>query len=437
MISGKMYRFRVPETGIDPRFVEAYLQTDQARNAINEMKTGISDSGLNLTHDRFRPLRVPVAPFAEQRRIMDVYEEVVTDLEAGVHALDRAPAKLEEYRAAVLKAAVNGTLTAEWRAEHQDVEPASELLKRILVERRRRWEEDQLRKFKEKNQVAPKNWKERYKEPVAPDPTILPGLPENWCICSIDNLIREPLRNGHSARTTDDQNGVPTFSLTAVTEGDFSEKNIKITRADPAKIRDLWVASDDIFVERSNTPELVGTARRYSGASGRAIFPDLLIRVRIAPLILSAFVEICLQSPYCHSYFRKKAQGISGSMPKIDQEVIERTAIPLPSVAEQEAIVELVEDQISVIDHLETDLNDKIRSSQSLRQAILQHAFSGKLVPQDPNDEPAWEMLKRIATERETHTSDAGNGRRQPRRRARATKLRESGAAMQGAPREN
>jgi len=110
MISGKMYRFRVPETGIDPRFVEAYLQTDQARNAINEMKTGISDSGLNLTHDRFRPLRVPVAPFAEQRRIMDVYEEVVTDLEAGVHALDRAPAKLEEYRAAVLKAAVNGTL---------------------------------------------------------------------------------------------------------------------------------------------------------------------------------------------------------------------------------------------------------------------------------------------------------------------------------------
>ena len=74
---------------------------------------------------------------------------------------------------------------------------------------------------------------------------------------------------------------------------------------------------------------------------------------------------------------------------------------PLPPFAEQDAIVEAVEGQLSVIDHLEADLDAKLESAQSLRQAILRHAFTGQLVPQDPNDEPASELLNRIAAERE------------------------------------
>ena len=81
----------------------------------------------------------------------------------------------------MLKAAVEGALTAEWREQHPHTEPATDLLPRILVERRRRWEEEQLRKFKDKGQEPPKNWKVKYKEPVAPDMTDLPPLPKGWC----------------------------------------------------------------------------------------------------------------------------------------------------------------------------------------------------------------------------------------------------------------
>ena len=128
-----------------------------------------------------RPLPVPVAPLNEQRRIVDALDELFSDLDAGVAALERVQAKLKHYRAAVLKAAVEGALTAEWRAQHPATEPASALLTRILAERRRRWEETQLQKFKEAGKEPPKNWKAKYKEPVAPDMTSLPLLPNGWC----------------------------------------------------------------------------------------------------------------------------------------------------------------------------------------------------------------------------------------------------------------
>jgi type I restriction enzyme S subunit len=81
--------------------------------------------------------------------------------------------------------------------------------------------------------------------------------------------------------------------------------------------------------------------------------------------------------------------------------------VPLPPLAEQEAIVEIVEDQLSVIDHLERDIEAKLRSAAALRQAILKHAFEGRLVPQDPADEPATVLLERIAAERAARAAAA------------------------------
>ena len=104
----------------------------------------------------------------EQRRIVAKIEELFSDLDAGVAALERAKAKLKRYRAAVLKAAVEGKLTEEWRAKHPPKETASQLLERILKERRRKWEEDQLAAYAKAGKKPPANWKDKYKEPAAP-----------------------------------------------------------------------------------------------------------------------------------------------------------------------------------------------------------------------------------------------------------------------------
>ena len=195
-----------------------------------------------------------------------------------------------------------------------------------------------------------------------------------------------------------------------------------MTSADPQKVKDLWVQPNDIFIERSNAPELVGTARRYTGPADVAIFPDLLIRIRTTQAVSVKYVEAILQSDLHRKYFRGHAQGISGSMPKIHQETVERTPIPLCSHPEQEAFVELMDDQMSIIEHIGGELSNKLTGSRSLRQSILRHAFTGQLVPQDPKDEPASELLTRIVAGREARKKTKAIPRKQTAKRQKREK---------------
>ena len=101
----------------------------------------------------------------------------------------------------------------------------------------------------------------------------------------------------------------------------------------------------------------------------------------------------------------KRSKTTAGQV-NLTLEVCRDLYIPLPPLPEQEAIAEAAENQLSVIDHLEAGLDLKLESTQALRQSILHHAFTGQLVPQDPNDEPASKLLERIAAEREARARE-------------------------------
>ena len=109
---------------------------------------------------------------------------------------------------------MEGALTADWRKKIRKVEPASALLTRILAERRRRWEEGQLHKFKEAGKEPSKDWKAKYQEPIPPDTAKLPELPDGWCWAAVDQLCSE-VRNGYASKP-DATAGVPMLRISSV-----------------------------------------------------------------------------------------------------------------------------------------------------------------------------------------------------------------------------
>lgn len=196
----------------------------------------------------------------------------------------------------------------------------------------------------------------------------------------IADVLSEGMRNGHSARASADGSGIRTLTITAVTKRDFSDANTKITTADPSRVGALWLTANDIFVQRANTPELVGSTAIYEGPDDWAIFPDLLIRLRIdAARALPQFVALAMQTEKAHRSLRSKAKGLAGSMPKIDQAAIGALEIPLPSLADQERIVSQSAESTTALSRLRIAVEATQARSAALRRALLTAAFSGKL----------------------------------------------------------
>lgn len=395
-----------PTGGIQGRYLLHLLLQESVRREARAAMQGAAGQ-LRVPVGFLESVVVPLAPLAEQARIVAALDQHLTRLDAAVEALRRVRAKLKTYRASVFKAACEGRLVpteAELaRREGRGYETATVLMGRIGAT-------------------------------AAASPDGAPGLPEGWAWTEMKDLLSEPLRNGRSAPPSEGRPGVRAFTLTAVTKGDFSEKNTKLTSARPEDVQDLWVEPGDILVERSNTPELVGTARIYPGPRRFAIYPDLMIRVRIVTDVVDRYVELVLRSERVRRYFRRSAQGIAGSMPKISQTTIEQTLVPLPPLAEQHRIVAEVERRFSVVEKLEGVVETGLERAEKLRQAILKRAFEGKLVPQDPNDEPASVLLERIRAER---AAAEANGCRLREKRSGPRKAPRGRGAVRGRPNQS
>jgi type I restriction enzyme S subunit len=210
---------------------------------------------------------------------------------------------------------------------------------------------------------------------------------------SLSSLLGEEMRNGHSARATRDGSGIRTLTLTAVTRGIFSEQYTKMTSADPPKVAGLWLRAGDILVERSNTPELVDTSALYDGPDDWAIYPDLIIRLRVKPSLANArYVARAIRSERAHRWLRSRAKGLAGSMPKIDQGTIGALELPIPSLDEQVAVAALVDDAENVHERVLRETQTARSRSSALRRSLLQAAFSGRLTASSADAEAVAEL---------------------------------------------
>ena len=145
-------------------------------------------------------------------------------------------------------------------------------------------------------------------------------------------------------------------------------------------------------------------------------FPDSVVGFKAAgSLVLPAYVEFFIKSVRA----RIEAYAPATAQKNINLTTLENLIVPLCSLPEQQAIVTRLEASFSAMEQQKETIDEQLRKASALRQSILKKAFSGQLVAQDPNDEPASALLERIKAQKvaQTHSTKL----RKERRRAKAT----------------
>lgn len=351
----------------------------------------------SLRKSDVEPIPLPLPPLNEQRRIVAKIEELFSDLDAGVAALKRAKANLKRYRAAVLKAAVEGKLTEAWRAEHPATEPAPKLLECILKERRQKWESDQLAKFAAAKKEPPKNWKEKYIEPSPPDMTGLPELPGEWCWATLEALadLVGGITKDQKKANQPGMREVPYLRVANVQRGFLDLAEMKSISASEQDITELRLQSGDVLFTEGGDRDKLGRGWVWANELAECIHQNHVFRGRL----LSQDMQPRFVSHHGNTFGKEcfiKAGKQTTNLASINLGILRRFPVPIPPSAEQAAIIALVDEKLSQIDAAETEIEHSLRRAARLRQSILKQAFEGKLVPQDPKDEPASVHLNRI-----------------------------------------
>jgi type I restriction enzyme, S subunit len=388
----------VKPLGVDSRYVAYFLSSPETQRWLQDNAKGTAQKGVYLKTLGTLPLKV--APENEQTRIVAKLEELLSDLDAGVAELKAAQKKLAQYRQSLLKAAVEGALTAEWRVKHKPTETGAQLLERILKERRTRWEAKQLAKFAEQGKTPPKDWQKKYPESVQPDTTDLPELPEGWVWTSVDDLC-DSVRNGLSKTPNTDQRGFPIFKINAVRPMAVNFEAIKHIEISESEAADYWVETGDVLATRYNgSVDLLGVFGMVKAVPQRTLHPDKLIRMKpMTGMGLGAWLEVCGNIGVSRKHLVSRVKTTAGQT-GISGDDLKKTPIPVPPADEQAAAIALLNDRLEGINELVMPTELALKQSTAQRQNILRAAFAGELVPHDPDDEPASVLLERIRAER-------------------------------------
>lgn len=385
-----LHRIRC-NVALDPDFLAYQVQLLAANGDLVRRFTGSTIK--HLPGRVLAAVPVQVAPLPEQHRIVAEIEKQFTRLDAAVANLERVKANLKRARASVLKAAVEGRLVPTEaslaQADGREYEPASVLLERILEERERKHEEAQ----------KGAKWKKKYKPPVEPDTEGLPELPEGWAWMTLDGLAAVTGGITKNKKLTDGRE-VPYLRVANVQRGRLDLSVVKMIFAPEDKIEKLRLRPGDILLNEGGDRDKLGRGWIWEGQLEECIHQNHVFRARVYGDVLPKYV-----SHYANgvgqSYFMGTGKQTT-NLASISLSNIKALPVAVPPLAEQVRILGEVERRLSVLDALDESVALNLVRCNRLRQSILKRAFEGKLVPQDPNDEPASELLARIQAEAET-----------------------------------
>jgi len=321
---------------------------------------------------------IPLAPLPEQHRIVARIEELLSHLDAGVQALQQAKSQLQRYRQALLKAAVEGRLTEVWRKAHPEVE----LIEPTIKSGKKSAERLDLSTY------------------------MLPNLPATWKWIAL-HMIADAIDPQPSHRTPPEvDEGVPYIGIGDVDEDGSLNFNLarKVSKEILIEHRERYQLNvGDFIFGKIGT---LGRPARLTKPFNYTLSANVILIKPNLSYINQKFLFSFMESPLMDNLLRKDSRATTQAAFGIKK--VRMLPIPLPPQKEQNIIVDRLDQLISVSDEMRDIIEQEINRADHLRQSILKRAFEGKLVPQDPSDEPTSVLLERIRAERTKETPQRG-----------------------------
>ncbi|MCT7992741.1 restriction endonuclease subunit S [Laspinema olomoucense] len=348
-----------------PEFVEALFQLKPFYDWITKYSSGSTNRKYLTPKELLKKVEIPDLTIGEQ---ISFQKKVNFLKQSGFDAeLTHQQTLLKKLRQQILQEAIEGKLTADWRSQNPDVEPASKLLKRIATEKAQLIKE---KKIKAQKPLPPITDEEKPFE-----------LPQGWEWIKIEHFLQYDRRGmitgpfGSALQKSEHQAaGVPVWGIESIRNGRFSHKNkIFVTKNKAVELRSFSAIPGDIIISRSGTIDEVCVIP--DGVQSGLISTNLL---RVSVLDQVVYPQyFCFLFKGCTHVIEQLKELCSGSTRLfLNQNILKSLLFPVPPVVEQHAIVAKVEKLLALCDQLETQITQNQTHAEQLMQAVLKEAFN-------------------------------------------------------------
>lgn len=375
--------FRAGKNGVSGNWLMHTINAPQYRGEIELNSSGTTRK--RISRGNLATMPMPVAPLPEQKRIADKLDSVLARVDACRDRLDRLPALLKRFRQSILAAATSGRLTEDWRTQHQLCD--MELLVNTLpsTQKARRGVSDTINPASE------------YTESWANPSSWWKGTAASLLCKGVFHDLKDGNHGANHPVVSDFTDDGLAF-ITAAQVDRFSidyDGAYKISGKPLAKLRVGFAQTGDVVLTHKGSVGRVGMIDRDC-----VLTPQTTYYRSNLEYVLPKFLMYYMASqPFSGQLEEIKSQTTRDFVPITQQYALVHILPPLP---EQIEIVRRVEILFAFADRLEARLATARRQVGQLTPSLLAKAFRGELVPQDPADEPASGLLKRLAAQRES-----------------------------------
>lgn len=372
IVTNDFLAFDINENEVEIEFFNVFLQSPIFLEACIRASRG-NTNRKRVDENFFLNYEVNLPSLREQHQLIKRINKARAGIATAQHEITRQKSLLAKLKQAILQEAIQGKLTADWRAAHPDVEPASQLLQRIQTEKVRLIAAKELR-------------------PEKPLPNTTPDtppfeIPDGWVWCRMGSAgIFQRGKSKHRPRN--DRRLFDDGTIPFVQTGDVarSKHNGFKIETSSGYYNNVGLAQSRLWPEGTMCITIAANIAETGFLTFPACVPDSV--VAFTPVVDGQ------TSQYIRLFIELTRTAIQQFAPataqkNINLEIIGQLLLPLPPLAEQTAIVEKVEALMATCRTLEVEIEHSRTHAAHLLQAVLREAFSGQPVAKDANDKPA------------------------------------------------